>query len=742
MTAPTDDDPATTAGAADDGGVAAVLEARVPGPELLAALSTDPGPVIGEVAEAGLRAGFALECHATWLRCRWLLEACRARAGTTKRVLDDPYAAQIAAATLGCSSTMAAMRLELAAGVLERLPRLGEEMAAGRLEERKAWHFVSILRDLDDETAREVVEALLGRAAATPHGKLADLIEAKAGELDPAWDAVRRAAAVARARVVARLRSTGAGEISGLDLPWETAKEAYDHLVAVADAVRRELGMRGITVAEGRVQSHVFLRLLGRGHLGADDPDIVARLVEELAALPHPDDPDPDDTEPGPDDDGPDGGPGPDDGPDAGPDDPRGSSPDSNPDDSNPDDSSDDSSDDSGPDDSGPDDRGPDDREPTDDLPTDDEPGPNLDDLDGASSGSPSNGPNSDGDGDGGPGLDDPGSDGGLFDPEPTSGPAGAVAAGAVAGAGRRLAYRRRVAVRLGLATLLGLDHHPGQMTGWGTVPAPIARHLADQRHAATWRLLLYTTLGALEHVLLVHPPGGTADVAADDPHRRQIVELTAQTTELEGLDPLDADACLHPDLVASAQAALAAARAHPENHPARSLADAAERHPRTALDTWIRARDRSCRFPGCDRPAHAADLDHTLAVTDSGITVADNLGPLCRRHHRLKHHPASGWTLHQPAPGTFVWTAPTGTIHVVEPDPVLPPPAPLNTDPNRHLGLLHAPGEYEPRPWTPRRDRRGRISDAAHRTAIKIDQHERRRQAASPNPFDDEPPF
>ena len=129
--------------------MAAVLEARVPGVELLGALSTTSANVVGEVAEAGMRAGFALECHATWLRCRWLLEACRARAGTTARVLDDPYAAQLAAAALASSSTMAAMRLELAEGVLERLPALGEEMAAGRLEDRKAWHFVSVLRDLD-----------------------------------------------------------------------------------------------------------------------------------------------------------------------------------------------------------------------------------------------------------------------------------------------------------------------------------------------------------------------------------------------------------------------------------------------------------------------------------------------------------------------------------------------------------------------------------------------------------------
>ncbi len=764
MTAPTDDSAATAAGPGDASGdaaeVAAILEARVPGPGLLVALSTDPATVVGEIAEAGMRAGFALECHATWLRLRWLLEACRARAGTTERVLDDPYAAQIAAAALASSATMAAMRLELAHGVLERLPALGQEMAAGRLEERKAWHFVSVLRDLDVATAREVVDRLLGRAAKTPHQKLRDQIESTAAELDPAWDAVRKAAAVARARVLARLRSSGAAELSGLDLPWEDAKDAYDHVVAIADAVAKELAVRGISRSEGTVQSHVFLRLLGRGHLGLDDPDIVVRLTAELAAQPHPDDPDTDD-DPRPDDD-PDDGPEPNDGPGLDDDGPSGGGPSGGgpsgggpsgggPSGGGPSHGGPDSH---GPGLDGPDD-GPGDRGLASDPDPDDGAGPDLDDLggpaDGGGEGDCGDPPDHDSSG---AGCQSPAPD--AEDPEPGTDPApdaepeldlefasppGRAPSHATeaveAGAGRRLAYRRRVAVRLALGTLLGLDQGPGHMPGWGTVAGPTARHLADQRHAAIWRLLLYNALGVLEYVLLVRPPGHAGDTAADDPHRRQIVELTAHTAELEALD---AGACLHPDLVRDARVALAAARDHPERHPAHTMADAAERHPRTALDTWVRGRDQCCRFPGCDRPAYAADLDHTLAVIDGGITVADNLGPLCRYHHRLKH--TAGWTLEQPCPGTFVWTAPTGTIHVVEPDPVPPPAAPMNTDPGRHLALLLAPGDHQPAPWTPRRDRHGRISDAARRTAVKIGRHERNRRATPPDPYDDDPPF
>jgi len=34
---------------------------------------------------------------------------------------------------------------------------------------------------------------------------------------------------------------------------------------------------------------------------------------------------------------------------------------------------------------------------------------------------------------------------------------------------------------------------------------------------------------------------------------------------------------------------------------------------PSTALQEFVRTRDLTCRFPGCDRPAVAADIDHTV---------------------------------------------------------------------------------------------------------------------------------
>ena len=56
-----------------------------------------------------------------------------------------------------------------------------------------------------------------------------------------------------------------------------------------------------------------------------------------------------------------------------------------------------------------------------------------------------------------------------------------------------------------------------------------------------------------------------------------------------------------------------------------------------------MRAREATCRWPGCTRRSESCDLDHTTAYPDGDTTPA-NMGPLCRRHHNLKTH--HGYTL------------------------------------------------------------------------------------------------
>jgi hypothetical protein len=87
---------------------------------------------------------------------------------------------------------------------------------------------------------------------------------------------------------------------------------------------------------------------------------------------------------------------------------------------------------------------------------------------------------------------------------------------------------------------------------------------------------------------------------------------------------------------------------------------------PPAKVAAFVRARDGTCRAPGCRRPARTCDLDHTVARADGGGHTADNLGALCRKHHAFKHSP--GTTLEQLRPGVFGWTTPNGMQYVTAP--------------------------------------------------------------------------
>ncbi|REO02017.1 HNH endonuclease, partial [Mycobacterium tuberculosis] len=80
-------------------------------------------------------------------------------------------------------------------------------------------------------------------------------------------------------------------------------------------------------------------------------------------------------------------------------------------------------------------------------------------------------------------------------------------------------------------------------------------------------------------------------------------------------------------------------------------------------LAAFVRARDLTCRAPGCDRPATQCDLDHTIAFADGGATHAANLKCLCRLHHLLATF--CGWRAQQLPDGTVIWTLPGNQTYV-----------------------------------------------------------------------------
>lgn len=81
--------------------------------------------------------------------------------------------------------------------------------------------------------------------------------------------------------------------------------------------------------------------------------------------------------------------------------------------------------------------------------------------------------------------------------------------------------------------------------------------------------------------------------------------------------------------------------------------------------ERFVRMRDMTCRFPGCERPAEYCDVDHTVPYP-VGPTHPSNTKCLCRLHHLLKTF--CGWRDRQTPDGTVTWTAPSGRSYSTHP--------------------------------------------------------------------------
>jgi hypothetical protein len=78
-------------------------------------------------------------------------------------------------------------------------------------------------------------------------------------------------------------------------------------------------------------------------------------------------------------------------------------------------------------------------------------------------------------------------------------------------------------------------------------------------------------------------------------------------------------------------------------------------RYASARLAQAIRVRAATCRFPSCNVPADRCDLDHHQPWPN-GRTSAQNLDPLCRRHHRGK---TFAWLASVRDDDTVDWTMP-----------------------------------------------------------------------------------
>ena len=228
--------------------------------------------------------------------------------------------------------------------------------------------------------------------------------------------------------------------------------------------------------------------------------------------------------------------------------------------------------------------------------------------------------------------------------------------------------------LRLRLTTALGLDDHPAAVPGYGTVLAPHARALLHRHHGGEWRIVLTDDDGRLQRVLLARrrprPLRDTGPRPRGEPCTA-IVELQVPTTLLAALVPDDHRTRTGDwaPLLTELRQRLGAGRAGP---PTAGPDDHIRRRPRAETDRWVRVRDRHCIVPACRRPAHRAELDHTIDHALGGPSVHANLGVVDLHHHRAKHH--AHWRIRQPAPGHFTIRTRAGVHHTTRPTRILEP--------------------------------------------------------------------
>jgi hypothetical protein len=237
--------------------------------------------------------------------------------------------------------------------------------------------------------------------------------------------------------------------------------------------------------------------------------------------------------------------------------------------------------------------------------------------------------------------------------------------------------------LRLPWLTLIHGGPEPGYLTRLGPITPVQARYLAllaASDPAVEWRIVITDSSSRAIGVARVRPSRVLAGPARASPGKSS--SLLHRVTVILNADELSAadSGIQHRDenIAKVGTAIITAARLAVDQATERAAADAAVggcAHTQASpayqvparLREFINLRDLTCRFPTCRQPAWRCDTDHTTPYDQDGPTCLCNLGALCRYHHKLKQH--RRWNLDQPAPGSFIWTTPTGRAYNVQPD-------------------------------------------------------------------------
>jgi hypothetical protein len=162
------------------------------------------------------------------------------------------------ALTLTRPAAVHVLGLALALG---RLPLTRAALAAGQIDERRAWVIADEMLGLDDEHAAGVEELIIGKAPGQTAGQLRPAVRRAVIAADPAAAKRRKEEALKDARVETGTAPSGTASLSGRDLPPAQVLAADKNLTALAQMMKKA----GTEGTMDQLRALAYLHLLA-GH--------------------------------------------------------------------------------------------------------------------------------------------------------------------------------------------------------------------------------------------------------------------------------------------------------------------------------------------------------------------------------------------------------------------------------------------------------------------------------------------